>query len=166
MVVVSMQKRTTSLLLRSSVIMRFTAVLVVIVVAGAGCTAQPPQIIIEGQYANLSPIFIGAGSVFFKIKNTGGRDTLVGAAVAIPNAVIELHDEKNGRMVRVDKIVVASRETTDLRPGGHHIMIFNMPRTVQEGSELTLTLRFERSGERQVPIRFEKEQDARSRDRH
>jgi copper(I)-binding protein len=146
--------------------MQVTAVLVVIVVAGAGCISQPPQITIEGQYANLSPIFIGAGSVFFKIKNTGGRDALVGATVAIPNAVIELHDVKEGRMVRVDKIVVPSRETTDLKPGGHHIMIFNMPRTVQEGSELTLTLRFERSGEKQVPIRFEKEQDARSRDLH
>jgi len=143
--------------------MQVAAALVVIVVAGAGCTSQPPQITIEGQYANLSPIFIGAGSVFFKIKNTGGRDTLVGAAVAIPNAVIELHDVKEGRMVRVDKIVVPSRDTMDLRPGGHHIMIFNMPRTVQEGSELTLALRFERSGEKRVPIRFEKERDARSR---
>jgi uncharacterized protein YkuJ len=34
---------------------------------------------------------------------------------------------------------------------------------VREGSELTLTLRFERSGEKQVPVRFEKERDARSR---
>jgi copper(I)-binding protein len=160
-----MQKRNTTLF-RSSIIMQVTAVLVVMLVAGTGCISQPPQITIEGQYANLSPIFIGAGSVFFKIKNTGGRDALVGATVAIPDAVIELHDEKDGRMVRVDKIVVPSRETADLRPGSHHIMIFNMPRTVQEGSELTLTLRFERSGEKKVPIRFEKEQDARSRDRY
>jgi len=159
-----MQKRNTTSF-RSSIIMRVTAVLVVMLVAGSGCTSQHPQITIEGQYANLSPIFIGAGSVFFKIKNTGGRDALVGATVAIPNAVIELHDVKEGRMVRVDKIVVPSRETADLRPGSHHIMIFNMPRTVQEGSELTLTLRFERSGEKRVPVRFEKEQDARSRDR-
>jgi copper(I)-binding protein len=77
--------------------------------------------------------------------------------------VIELHDVKDGRMVRVEKIVIPSGETTDLRPGSHHIMIFNMPRTVREGSELTLTLRFERSGEKQVPVRFEKERDARSR---
>ena len=146
--------------------MRVTAVLVVICIAGAGCTAQPPQVTIEGQYANLSPIFLGAGSVFFKIKNTGGRDALVGAAVAIPDTVIELHDVKDGRMVRVDKIVIPSRETMELKPGGHHIMIFNMPRTVQEGSELTLTLSFERSGEKKVPIRFEKEQEDRSRDRH
>lgn len=145
--------------------MQITAVLVVLLAAGPGCTSQPPQITIEGQYANLSPVFIGAGSVFLKVRNTGGRDALLGAAVAIPNAVIELHDEKDGRMVRVDKIVIPSRETMDLRPGSHHIMIFNMPRTVQEGSELTLTLRFERSGEKKVTIRFEKEQDARSRDR-
>jgi len=144
--------------------MRVSAVLVVILVAGSSCTSQPPQVTIESQYANLSPLFIGAGSVFLKIKNTGGRDALVGASVASPNTVVELHDEKDGRMVRVDKIVIPSRETTDLRPGSHHIMIFNMPRTVQEGSELTLTLKFERSGEKQVPIRFEKEQAARSRD--
>jgi len=141
--------------------MQITVVLVALLAAGAGCTSQPPQITIEGQYADLSPVFIGAGSVFLKARNTGGRDALVGAAVAVPNAVIELHDVKDGRMVRVDKIVIPARETTDLRPGGHHIMIFNMPRTVQEGSELTLTLRFERSGEKQVPIRFEKEQKAR-----
>ena len=152
-----MQKRITTVF-RSSINIPVTAVLAVMLLAGAGCTSQPPQVTIEGQYANLSPIFIGAGSVFFRIKNTGGRDALVGAMVAIPNTVIELHDEKDGRMVRVDKIVIPSRETIDLRPGSHHIMIFNMPRTVQEGSDLTLTLLFERTGEKQVPIRFEKEQ--------
>ncbi len=146
--------------------MPVTAVLLVIHVAGAGCTSQPPQVTIEGQYANLSPMFIGAGSVFLKVRNSGGRDALVGATVAVTNVVVELHDVKDGRMVRVDKIVIPSRETTDLRPGSHHIMIFNMPRTVQEGSELTLTLRFERSGEKRVPVRFEKERATRSRDRH
>jgi periplasmic copper chaperone A len=158
-----MNKRTTTLL-RSSIIMRITLVLVVILVSAAGCTSQPPQITVEGQYANLSPLFIGAGSVFLKVRNTGGRDALVGATLSVPNAVIELHDEKNGRMVRVDKISIPSRETIDLRPGSHHIMVFNMPRTVQVGSELTLTLKFERSGEKQVPVRFEKEQKANSRD--
>ena len=146
--------------------MRAMAVLVVMLVAGSGCTSQSPQITIEGQYANLSPLFIGAGSVFLKVKNAGGRDALVGATVSLPNAVTELHDEKDGRMVRVDKIRIPSRETMDLRPGSHHIMIFNMPRTVQEGSEITLTLKFERSGEKRVSVRFEKEQEARSRDRH
>ena len=139
--------------------MRVAVLLVVMIAAGAGCSSQPPQITVEGQYANLSPMFIGAGSIFFKIRNTGGRDALVGAAVSFPNAVIELHDIKDGRMVRVDKIVIPSRKTTDLGPGGHHIMIFNMPRTVQEGSVLTMRLRFEKSGEKVVPIRFEKEQE-------
>lgn len=144
--------------------MRVSLRLVVLFVSAAGCTSQAPQIAIEGQYANLSPLFIGAGSVFLKVRNTGGGDALVGAAVAFPNAVIELHDVKDGRMARVDKISIPSRETTYLSPGSHHIMIFNMPRTVQEGSELILTLKFERSGDKQVPVRFEKEQEARSRD--
>jgi copper(I)-binding protein len=160
-----MQKRTATLL-RSSIIIRVAVVLLVIPVLVFGCTSQPPQVTIEGQYANLSPLFIGAGSVFLKVRNTGGRDVLVGAFVAAPNTVVELHDEKNGRMVRVDKIVIPSRETTDLRPGSHHIMIFNMPRTVQEGSELILTLKFERSGEKRVPVRFEKELESRPRSRN
>jgi len=135
-------------------------------IAGTDCAPQPPQVTIEGQYANLSPLFIGAGSVFLKIKNTGGRDTLVGVAVAVPNAVVELHDMKDGRMVRVDKIVIPSRDAIDLSPGSHHIMVFNMPKSVQEGSEIILTLRFERSGEKQLPVRFEKEREPQAPKRH
>jgi copper(I)-binding protein len=134
--------------------MRLTVLLLVMIATGAGCTSQPPQVTIEGQYANLSPLFIGAGSVFFKVRNTGGRDSLVRATVAIPNAVVELHDVQDNRMVRVEQIPVPSRSLVDLKPGGQHIMIFNLPRTTKEGSDIVLTLTFERSGEKQMPVRF------------
>jgi copper(I)-binding protein len=124
--------------------------------AAAGCSSPTPQITIEGAYGELSPVFIGAGSVYLKIRNAGGRDTLVGASVDIPRTVVELHDIRDNRMVRVGKMDVPSRETAELKPGSFHIMIFNMPKTIQKGSELALTLRFERSGERTEQIRFEK----------
>lgn len=124
----------------------------------AGCSSQAPQVSLEDQYASLSPVFIGAASVFFKIRNDGGKDSLVRATVDAPNTVIELHDMQDNRMVRVEKIVVPPRSVVDLRPGGQHIMIFNLPRTVQDGSELLLTLTFERSGVKQMPVRFTKEQ--------
>ena len=134
--------------------MRLTVLLVVIIATGAGCTSQPPQIAIEGQYANLSPLFIGAGSVFFEVRNDGGSDAMVRATVAVPNAVVEFHDVRDSRMVRVEKIPVPSRSVVDLKPGGQHLMIFNLPKTTKEGSEIVLTLTFERSGEMQVPVRF------------
>jgi hypothetical protein len=125
--------------------------------AGTSCSSQPPQVSLEDQYATLSPVFIGVGSVFFKIRNTGGKDALIRATVDAPKTVIELHDIQDSRMIRVEKIAVPSRSVVDLRPGGQHLMIFNLPRTVQEGSELFLTLTFERSGVKRMPVRFMKE---------
>lgn len=121
-----------------------------------GCAQQPPQITVEGQYANMSGMFLGAGSVFMKIRNAGGKDSLISATTALPNTTVELHDVKDNRMVKTERIAIAARDTTELKPRSLHIMLFNMPKTVREGSEITLTLKFEKSGEMQVPVRFEK----------
>lgn len=133
-----------------------TMVAAVLFCVVTGCSPQQPQVSLEDQYAVLSPVFIGAASLFFTIRNNGGRDALVRATIAVPNTVIELHDVKDNRMVRVEKIGVPSRSTVELKPGGHHIMIFNLPKSVQEGSEVMVTLTFERSGEKQILVRFAK----------
>ena len=140
----------------SSFILLVAAVLAVILGAGTGCSSPPPQITVESPYAELSPLFIGSGSFYMMIRNAGGRDKLIGAAASLPRTVIELHDVRNNRMVRVQEIPLPARDTVELKPGSHHIMIFNMPKAIQKGSELTLTLRFQRSGERTVQVRFQK----------
>ena len=122
---------------------------------GMGGAPKEPQISIEKPYAVLSGMFVGAASVFLQIDNTGGRDTLLSASIDLPGTVTELHDAKGSRMFRVDRIAVPARGTMYLQPGGRHIMIFNLPKKVQEGSELALKLRFERSGTREITVRFE-----------
>jgi len=136
--------------------MPVAAVLAVILCAGTGCTSPPPQITIEGPYAELSPLFIGSGSFYMMIRNTGGRDKLIGVAASLPGTVIEFHDVRDNRMVRIEEIPIPARDSVDLKPGSFHIMIFNMPKTIQKGSELAVTLRFQRSGERIVPVQFTK----------
>jgi len=131
-------------------------VLAVLIIAGTGCSSPPPQITIEGQYAELSPLFIGSGSFYMTIRNAGGRDKLIGVTASLPRTVIEFHDVRENRMVRIEEIPVPARDTVELKPGSFHIMIFNMPKTVRNGSELALTLRFERSGQRTVPFQFQK----------
>lgn len=123
---------------------------------GMGGAPNDPQISIEGPYANLSGMFLGAGSVFLNINNTGGRDTLLSVSVDTPGAVAELHDVKGSRMFKVDKLSIPARGTVELKPGSRHIMIFNMPKTIREGSEVSLRLTFDRSGEKQVNVRFRK----------
>ena len=141
---------------QASLIVLRSVVLAVLIIAGTGCSSPPPQITIEGQYAELSPLFIGSGSLFMTIRNAGGRDKLIGVAASLPRTVIELHDVRDNRMVRIEEIPIPARDTVELKPGNLHIMIFNMPKTIQKGSELALTFRFERSGERTVPFRFQK----------
>jgi len=126
-----------------------------IALLAAGCPSQPPQIKIEDQYAELSPALFGVGSVFMTIRNGGGGDAVTGISVNVPGAFVELHDIKDRRMVKVEKIAVPAHGTTELKPGGLHVMVFNMPRTMREGSNIVLTLVFERSGERKVPVRLE-----------
>jgi len=121
------------------------------------CEPQAPQIEIEGAYATLSDMFLGAGSVFMDIHNTGGRDALLSTTADVSGSVSELHDVDGSRMVKIDRLAVPARSVVELKPGSRHIMVFNMPRTVREGSEIILTLRFERSGDKKVQVRFEKE---------
>lgn len=151
-----MMKQWTANRSHASLLVLRGVVLAVLVIAGMGCSSPPPRITIEGQYAELSPLFIGSGSFYMTIRNAGGRDKLIGVAASLPRTVIELHDVRDNRMVRIEEIPVPARDTVELKPGSLHIMIFNMPKTIQKGSELVLALRFERSGERTVPFRFQK----------
>lgn len=124
------------------------------VVPGAGCTSRPPLISIEGSRAELSPAFLGVASVYMKVRNEGGGDAILAASVNIPNAVVELHDVRNNRMTKVDRISIPAGDTVELKAGSLHIMIFNLPSTLKEGAALSLLLRFARSGERQVQVRL------------
>lgn len=122
------------------------------VAAAMGGAAKAPDITIEAPEAMASPALLGVVSVFMKIVNAGGPDTLVSARVNVPKAVVELHDVKDRRMIKVDYIKIPKRSTVELKPGSLHIMIFELPKDIKEGGKLELTLVFERSGEKNVPV--------------
>jgi len=129
--------------------------------AGAGaemaCTPGQPRLSIEGAEVELSPVMLGVGSVFMKIVNTGnGGDELVSARLNIPGTTTELHEMKDGRMTRVNRIVIPSATTLEMKPGGPHIMVFMLPKGLGEGSKITLALVFERSGEKMIPAELTK----------
>jgi copper(I)-binding protein len=134
----------------------FTVFLVVLLAATAGCQGGPPQITIESASAELSPALYGEGLVFLTIKNAGGRDTLLGAKVSIPGATASIHQMRGGLMVISKRMSIPAQATVAFYPAESHIMIENMPRELKEGASFTLTLIFERSGEKQVPLTMKK----------
>lgn len=130
---------------------------------GMGCSAGTPRIVIDEPEAMLSPVMLGVGSIFMKIRNSGnGDDTLLYAAINVAGAVVELHDMKDGKMIKRERIPIPSGSVSELRPGGLHIMVFKLPRTISEEQEFTLKLVFEKSGERLVPVRFGPSRGSRS----
>ncbi len=104
----------------------------------------------------------GVVSVFMRISNRGGKDHLIGARTDIDGTIVELHDEKDGRMVKVKGIKIPSKGRVEMVPGGLHIMIFNLPDSVMNGDEMTLYMGFEKSGEKSVKLRILKKSERRS----
>ena len=121
-----------------------------------GCRQGAPSIRIELPVAYLSPMIAGAGSVFLKINNAGnGNDVLLSAKTDIPDTITELHDVIDGKMSKINSIAVPAENVIEMRPGNRHIMIFNMPKEVREGSGFTVFLTFEKSGIKPIPIKFQ-----------
>lgn len=95
------------------------------------------------------------GAVFMKIKNSGDTDdAITGAMVDIKDVTVELHNVKDGQMYKIDKIPVPAKGTVELKKGGLHIMLFNLPIELKEDQEFKLTLIFEKAGEITVPVRL------------
>ncbi|RJQ39388.1 MAG: copper chaperone PCu(A)C [Nitrospiraceae bacterium] len=139
-----------------------TAVMVILTVAvsaglavAMGASAKMPDIRIDDVKAYLHPMMSNTASVFMKITNSGkGADNLIGASVDMPSAVVELHDVKDGKMAAIEKISIPADEIVELKPKSLHIMIFKMPKGTKAGTEFTLKLRLERTGEKILKVKL------------
>jgi copper(I)-binding protein len=118
----------------------------------AACQGGPPQISIDGAKAELSPAVVGEAMVTMNIANQGGTDTLTGVKTDIPGVKALLHLMQGERMVTADSVKIPAKGNVELKMGGSHIMIEDMPKTIKEGSQLNVTLIFQKSGEKQVSM--------------
>jgi copper(I)-binding protein len=99
-----------------------------------------------------------SGAAYLKIRNAGATDKLVAASAPVAD-VVELHthvmDGSTMRMRKVEAIDVTGGATTELKPGGLHVMLIGLKAPLKAGETFPLTLRFERAGEVKldVPVR-------------
>jgi copper(I)-binding protein len=90
------------------------------------------------------------GAVFLSIDNKGGADKLVAASSTLSQRVeLHTHTMDNGvmRMRPVEAIEIPANSLTELKSGGHHIMMFDVKTMPEKGSPVPLTLTFETAGE-------------------
>ena len=90
------------------------------------------------------------GAVFLKIDNKGGADKLISASSSLSNKVeLHTHTMDNGvmKMRPIEAIEVPANSVTELKSGGHHIMIFGVEALPEKGSRIPISLTFEKAGE-------------------
>jgi periplasmic copper chaperone A len=123
--------------------------------AAATSCSGTPSLRIENPEAKVSPALVGVCAIFMRIANAGdGDDALLDAQLELPGTVTQLHAIRDGRMVHSERLVVPARGALELRPGGPHIMVFQLPEAPGAGCDATVRLRFETSGERRAAVRL------------
>lgn len=101
-------------------------------------------------WARATPGGSTVGVAFMEVKTADGtQDRLMSAASPVAGRV-EIHthimDGEVMKMRRVDGIDVASGHSHVLKPGGDHIMLFDLKQPLKEGDLVKLTLTFEKAG--------------------
>lgn len=95
------------------------------------------------------------GAAYMTIRNAGASDRLVAASAPVAD-VVELHthvmDGTTIRMRKVETIDITAGTTTELKPGGLHVMLIGLKAPLKAGEKFPLTLRFERAGEVKIDV--------------
>ncbi|MEN3026965.1 MAG: copper chaperone PCu(A)C [Chlorobiota bacterium] len=123
----------------------------------AGAQAQTSQVMLKDFWARPAGKAIPSAA-YGVIVNTGTRaDTLLEAATAQAGRT-ELHEtvrDATGRMQmrKIERIVIPARDSVVLRPGGLHVMLYDLQQALRPGDTLRLRLRFAQAGWQQVDCR-------------
>ena len=123
------------------------------------CNAGEPKIAAADGWAREVAPGQSSAAAYVTVSNSGdGADRLIGARSPASSGA-ELHSSSSAdgiaRMRRIDGgVEVAARSTVEFRPRGNHIMLTGLKQPLRAGDTAELTLTFERSGARTIPLRI------------
>jgi periplasmic copper chaperone A len=94
---------------------------------------------------------------FLTITNNGSSDDRIISASSPAAGRLELHEmAMEGDVMKMREIaggiVIKAGETVELKPGGLHLMFFDVPMAFVEGNEVPVTLTFEQTGQIELKL--------------
>jgi periplasmic copper chaperone A len=99
------------------------------------------------------------GVVYLTITNSGAADTLIAVSTPVA-AMADLHQTINDngvmKMRPVHALPIETGKTITLAPGGYHIMLMSLKKTLKQGDNFPVTLTFEKVGTITVTATVEK----------
>ena len=129
--------------------------------ANAGDMHKAGDVMIEGAFSRATLPNQPVAGAFMRLKNTGDEaDALIGGSTEIAGRV-EVHEmAMSGDVMKMrelaDGLEVPAGETVELKPGGYHIMLFDLKEPLVEGEVFEITLEFAKGGSVIVPFMIAK----------
>jgi len=120
----------------------------------AGCQGAPPKISIRDARAEFSDTMKDQAEVYLKIDNEGGPDRIIGAYVTIPGARALIYEQGGIVMTIAKEFEIPANSHINFRSGASHITILPILDSAKQGDTFTLTLKFKRSKEIEVPVTY------------
>jgi copper(I)-binding protein len=114
---------------------------------------------IDHPFARATPPGAKTGGAFFVVENTGKTsDKLIRVASPAAGAT-ELHEmAMDGGVMKMRAITsmdVPAGGKLELKPGGYHVMMFDLKQPLKPGDKVPLTLTFEKAGSILVSVDVE-----------
>lgn len=117
------------------------------------------SLLIDHPFARATPPGARVGGAFFTIENRGPSADKLMRATSPAAASAEIHsmamDGNVMRMHAVGALEVPAKSTVTLRPGGLHVMLFDLKQPLKPGDVVPLTLTFEKAGPVDVEVQVE-----------
>ena len=117
---------------------------------------QADNVMVENPFAREVPPGAPASASFMKLTNTSGTDINIIQADSAVSKVVELHTHTNDngvmRMRKIPQITVPANGSTELKPGGLHIMLIGPHEPLKMGQTVNVTLKFEDGSSKEVAM--------------
>lgn len=118
--------------------------------------AQADYITAENPFAREVPPGAPASASFMTLKNSSDTDINVIQADSAVAEFVELHTHTNDdgvmRMRKIEQITVPANGSTELKPGGLHIMLIEPHEPLKMGDTVNVTLKFADGSSKEISM--------------
>lgn len=115
--------------------------------AAQAASTAASSIKVENAFARAVPVGQANSAAFLTLVNTSDTARSVKSATSPVAATVELHTHTNNNgvmeMRQIPQIDVPAKGTTELKPGGLHIMLIGLKQELKPGENAALTLTFD-----------------------
>ncbi|WP_435105724.1 copper chaperone PCu(A)C [Arhodomonas sp. AD133] len=130
------------------------------VTAAAAHSFEAGALTIESPWARATPPGAPSAAVYFTVTSDGAADHLTGVSVDEAIAAhASLHrtvrENDTARMEPVDTAPVSAQRPLVFEPGGYHVMLTGLKKTLAEGDRFPITLEFAQAGDVDVEVTVE-----------